>query len=286
MVNRLSKRFDQIDCHPTKNPQDATKIAREACGVYDYLIFAGGDGTFNEVIQGISGEDKRPILGYLPTGTTNDIAKTLGISRNIKKAVDIILEGNTIQHDICRANECYFAYVAAAGTFTSISYTTKQKAKKALGKLAYFINGIKDALKPYRLDLKITLDDHKVVEGNYAMILVMNSKSVAGFLFNKMTKLNDGIIDVVLIENAKKGIKSKLISTLSRIIKLFTLGLYNATKDRYVKHYQASKVKIEVSDKFDWCLDGEKGTSGPLNIQVLKEHIQIFAKKDKIQHYN
>ena len=54
VVNRLSKRFDQIDCHPTKNPQDATKIAREACGVYDYLIFAGGDGTFNEVIQGIS----------------------------------------------------------------------------------------------------------------------------------------------------------------------------------------------------------------------------------------
>lgn len=286
VINRLMTKFDQIDCHPTKRPQDAIEIAKKACGVYQYLVFAGGDGTFNEIIQGISGEEERPILGYIPTGTTNDIAKTYGISRNIKKALDIIVEGHTIKHDICQANDKFFAYVAAAGTFSSISYTTKQKAKKSLGRLAYFINGLKDAITPYDLDLKITLDNYKVIEGNYAMVLVMNSKSVAGFLFNKMTKLNDGIIDIVLIENVNRGFKRLLLATLNRIIKLFTLGLYKASKDRYVKHYQASKVDIEVANQVDWCLDGEKGTSGALTIKVLKEHIQIFAKEDKIHHYN
>lgn len=286
VIKRLMTKYDQIDCHPTKRPQDAIDIAKKACGVYQYVVFAGGDGTFNEIIQGISGQKERPILGYIPSGTTNDIAKTYGISRNIKKAIDIIIEGHTIKHDICQANDKYYAYVAAAGTFSSISYTTKQKAKRALGRLAYFINGIKDALTPYQLELKLTLDDHKVIEGNYAMALIMNSKSVAGFLFNKMTKLNDGIIDIILIENAKPKFRRMLLSTLNKIIKLFTLGLYKASKDPHVKHYQASKVDIEVNNNVDWCLDGEKGANGALTIKVLKEHIQIFAKEQKIHHYN
>jgi diacylglycerol kinase (ATP) len=286
ILKRLMVKFDQIDCHPTKKPCDAIDIARNACGVYKYMIFAGGDGTFNEIIQGISGEKVRPILGYIPTGTVNDIARTLGISRNVKKAIDIIIKGETIKHDICKANNQYFAYVAAAGTFSSISYVTKQQAKRALGKLAYFLYGLKDALTPYQLQLKLTLDGKQTVEGNYAMALIMNSKSVAGFLFNKMTKLNDGIIDIVLIENGPDNIPRRIWFSLSKIIKLFTLGLINAKKDRYVKHYQASKVMVEVGNNIDWCMDGEKGANGPLEIEVLKEHIQIFAKSGKINIFN
>src|SRR5690554_6493319 len=125
--NTLSKKFDYIEVYETKSAEDTYQKSIAVCGNYDALIFAGGDGTFNDIVCGVASQPIRPVLGYIPSGTANDIAKNLKISRNIKKALKVIVAGETVFHDVGKINDKFFIYVAALGTFSSISYRTKQK---------------------------------------------------------------------------------------------------------------------------------------------------------------
>lgn len=83
----LKEKFEAVDVACSEGPKDMEKKAKEACGKYDYLVFSGGDGSFNEVINGICREDKKPVLGYIPTGTVNDISRSCGIPRRVRRAI-------------------------------------------------------------------------------------------------------------------------------------------------------------------------------------------------------
>ena len=107
----LGKKFDRVDVKASQKTGDLTVFAKEACGVYDTLVFSGGDGTFNEVLQGVGGEEIRPVLGYIPTGTCNDIARTYGIPFRVKKAVKTIVNGVPRSVDSFRVNDRYAEYV-------------------------------------------------------------------------------------------------------------------------------------------------------------------------------
>ena len=94
------KKFDEVACLATTKAGDAGLYAKEACGYYDVLVVSGGDGTVNEVINAIADMPNRPQIGYIPTGTTNDLAHSLGIPKDLKKAMKIILDGHYVNHDI------------------------------------------------------------------------------------------------------------------------------------------------------------------------------------------
>src|SRR5699024_12171008 len=85
---------------------------------YDLVVGAGGDGTINEVINGIAKKEYRPGLGVIPVGTMNDFARALLIPREVKKAVDIIVNGQTKQLDIGKVNDHYFINIAGGGKLT------------------------------------------------------------------------------------------------------------------------------------------------------------------------
>ena len=96
---------------PTTHSGHATALAKSAIGKYDYFFTAGGDGTINEVINGFGDSEQKPILGYIPCGTVNDVARSLGLKKNIKKAVKILMEGEPKTHDTFRVNNKYGIYV-------------------------------------------------------------------------------------------------------------------------------------------------------------------------------
>ena len=126
----LLKKYEIVDVHETTSQQDTIDTAKYSCEKYDAIIFAGGDGTFNDITCGIAEMPNRPILGYIPTGTVNDIARNLGISKNIKKAIKAIVDNQYVTHDVGMVNNTYFMYVAALGTFAATSLEQNINIKK------------------------------------------------------------------------------------------------------------------------------------------------------------
>lgn len=278
----LEKKYDDVVVYSTKSQEDTVNIAKESCSKYDAIIFSGGDGTFNDIISGVSSQNIRPVLGYIPSGTVNDIARNLKIKKNIKKALKVILDGNYSGHDIGQINDKYFVYVAAIGTFSSVSYRTKQKYKKILGKLAYILDGAKDIINPSINTVKVTTDKGKVYEFETSLFLVLNSISVGGIPFNKHGHLNDGKFDIVFVKKIfRKGILS--------IANTMLLGIGNKKSTKYYEVIKCGNCKIEINNHVSWTIDGEKGIEGNVDIKNLHNHIQIFVpfkdNKPKSKHF-
>ena len=170
------------DVHVTSRRGHATELAMEYAKS-GLLTCAGGDGTLNEVITGVMRlpEEERPTLGYIPCGSTNDFAATLGLPGDMAKAAQRIMEMNPITLDVGRYQDRYFSYVASFGAFTEASYSTPQDMKNALGHFAYVIEGVRNlqTLRPYAMRFEA---DGQVYEGDYLFGAISNSTSIAGLV--------------------------------------------------------------------------------------------------------
>ena len=143
-----------VTVHPTQGPLDALAMARDAAPDYDLLVCCGGDGTLSETVRGLM-QARRPVpLGYLPAGTTNDFARTLGLPLgDVGAAAQRVVGGKPFACDVGSFGGEYFTYVAAFGAFTNVAYETSQEMKNALGHLAYVLEGILrlPSLKPAKM---------------------------------------------------------------------------------------------------------------------------------------
>ncbi len=273
VVNSLKTKYEIVDSYATKSGEDAIRIAREACGKYDLLVFSGGDGTFNDMITGIGQNENRPILGYIPTGTVNDISRNLKITKRIKKAVQVILDGHVMNHDVGMINDKYFMYVCGIGTFTGVSYRTAQHLKRKLGKIAYAVDGIKDIVKPQITQITIETSTQKL-QFIAPLMLIVNSISVGGVVFNRDGHQNDGHFDVIIVKNGiNKG--------LGNIMKLMLFGFRKKNQHKHFTYLKVANMKVTVDDITQWCLDGEAGPKGEAIIKNLHDHIQIIVPKKK-----
>ncbi len=275
ILKKLSSKFGEIDCVATNRAGHAHDLAKEAIGKYDYFFVAGGDGTLNEVINGMGSSENKPIIGYIPSGTVNDIAHSIGISRRIKKAVKTILTGEPFEHDTFKLNRRYGIYVCCTGLFTKSSYDTERYKKKKYGKIAYFnkgVNEIKEA-KPVPVTLEI---DGETIKKNCGLVLILNSKSVAGFKLNKNADLNDGEVEIVLFHSRRKNIAFGDIST---IFKAFLFGIDRVKHLPNVTYKKASEFKITTEDGSVINLDGEKSDEGSFNFKVCPKAVKIIAPK-------
>ncbi|MCL2343938.1 MAG: YegS/Rv2252/BmrU family lipid kinase, partial [Firmicutes bacterium] len=186
-------------------PGDMERLARELAADFDLLVCVGGDGTLSEVISGLMALPVRPPLGYIPLGTTNDVAKTLHLPRNPRKAAQRIVEGTPRSLDVGAYGELgYFTYVTAFGAFTALSYETPQAAKRSLGHLAYLLGAVGHLrqIRPHSTRVEV---DGAAVEADLLVGAVTNSLSVAGVLKldEKLVDLADGRFEVLLVKHPK-----------------------------------------------------------------------------------
>ena len=260
---------------PTKKRGDAGEFAKLACGEYNTIVVAGGDGTLNEVVNAISTFENRPKIGYIPMGTTNDFAHSLKIPKNIKKAVKIILDGKTVKNDVFKINDRFGVYVCAFGIFTASSYTAKQGAKKRFGKLAYYLSGIKEIKHANKFKVVLKTGD-VVLEQNVILGIIANSRYVSGYKINKMACHWDGCVDLVLFkERKKRGVSLRM---LLKIFSLFLFGITTLKNSKDVIILKLSECSIEMDENISVNVDGEKGLCGSFNLKVLKQHMEIFVK--------
>lgn len=270
IIQTLKRKYNTVDLHETTSKEDCINASINASSKYDAIIFAGGDGTFNDVTCGVASQEKRPILGYIPTGTVNDIAKNLKIPRNVEKALKVILKGGFIKHDVGVINDKYFMYVAAVGTFSSVSYRTKRKTKKILGRLAYAFEGMNDLVNPQLTKVIVKCNDTEFIT-EAPLLMILNSKSIGGVVFNKHGHLNDGKFDLMVVKNSRHN-------GLINIFKMMLSGIFRKNIDkRTVKHIKTSKIHVELQSDVTWCVDGEAGPKGNVYIENLHKHLQIFV---------
>lgn len=263
-----SKGYD-CNVHITRYSGDATEYVKNNASGLDLVVCIGGDGTLNEVITGlISGGHDVPI-GYIPSGSTNDFANSLGMSKNVMQAARDILSGTPTVYDVGSFNDRYFSYVASFGAFTKVSYDTPQSLKNSFGHFAYVMEGIKElpVIKP--IHAKITANG-KVYEDDYIFGAISNSTSVAGVinLDPERVDFRDGLLEVLLIKSLVTPME------LSNVARAFTLKQYD---NETVRFFSAGNIDIEISPTVNWTLDGEyEPGSSKISIKNIKHAIKII----------
>lgn len=276
----LSKKYDIVDIYATTGPLSLTEHLKKVAVNYDLVLISGGDGTLNEAVTGlIEGNACDTALSYIPAGTCNDVGSMLHLKKSIRKALKNTLYGQKVRMDICKADEKYFAYVCGTGKFIDIAYATPHKLKKRIGKAAYFLYGAKELTSRRKLHLNLTIDGKKV-EGDYYVALALNSDHVSGFHIRRRqhVKLNDGIMDLTLIE-------SKGILSCHRLLNFVLFGDRNIFK-HHTEHYHVSSLKIESPDAIEYTVDGEFAFKRECcNINILKEAVTMIVPEKTKEKY-
>ena len=258
----------------TKAGGDSKNFAAEYGGEADVVVVSGGDGTLNGVIDGlISGGHKTPI-GYIPAGSTNDFANSIGLPKSIMECVDVVINGKPQAVDIGSFNGRYFSYVASFGAFTSTTYTVPQNIKNIMGHSAYVMAGVKELAHIKPIHARVTLEkgtpDEQIHEGDYVLGGVCNSRSIGGIVnLQKLdVDMNDGLMEVILIRMPKDLIE------LSDITSSILGGSF---KSHQIEKYSVHKVTFELDENVHWTLDGEyeKG-SGVCEIDTLESAISLI----------
>ncbi len=272
IVNRLKSKFDIVDYRETEYAGHLTEIIEECYFKYDCIVISGGDGTVNEAVSALVEKENAPAIGYIPSGTVNDVAHTLRIPRRIKGALDIIINGQPFEYDVMKINDRYAIYVCGFGLFTLSSYETKQSIKRRVGKMAYVFKGVKDFFTAKAYDFEFE-GDGQTLCGKTALMLITNSKYVAGMKFNKPADLQDGRADVVIFLEKKKKIS---FGTKMRIFKMFLCGINKVRCSKHVAMFNISRAKVKC-DAVVNC-DGERGCVGDFEMEVISKGIKIYAK--------
>ncbi len=279
----LLKKYTSVDVLETKQAGDLARFAIDACGKYDAFIFSGGDGSVNEVISGLAEKKDKPILGYIPTGTVNDVSRSLGIKRNLKKALSNILLGEIESFDVMKLNDRYAFYAVACGSMTTCAYMTSQKEKNKLGPIAYGLYALKHDFDFHKFKVNYTFDGGQG-EAEAVLILLINSKSVSSFKINKDAILNDGKIDVVIVTdtyNKKEWGIFRIIRNLLKSVVLFLFGYKNFKKNRKMITFTTSQAKFCIDNNICWNFDGEKGVLGELNLSILQNEVKFIVPQKK-----
>lgn len=264
----------EVTVHTTQAVRDAYEVTRTRGESYDLIVCSGGDGTLDEVVSGIIELPVRPVLGYIPAGTTNDFAKSLGISSNMTAAASNVLNGVPFAIDVGAFQDRYFAYVAAFGAFTDVSYQTPQQLKNTFGHLAYVMEGLKSlpTITPHRMTVEF---DNEVITDSFAYGMVTNSVSVGGFksISGKEMEFDDGLFEVLLVRMPKN------LFELQAIMSAF---LMQKVDERYMFFAKVDHIRFSSDEEISWTLDGEDGgTYKEVKLRNLRKAIQILRPADK-----
>ena len=268
----LTSKFGEVEPYATKTAMDAYGYVKENVQNYDILVVSGGDGTLNECVSAVAKTQKEIPIAYIPSGTVNDVARTLEIPTNIKKCLKVIDKSQILPYDIMNVGDEFGLYVCCLGIFTETSYATSQKVKNIFGKLAYAFHFLKIWFKQKALRLEIQIGNDKH-DGYFSCFFAVNSKSLSGFNINKHADMNDGNVDLFFIRT--KSEKIRLLDKL-RLFKVYLRGIDKVKENKYIKKYNAPNIKISSEENLAVNLDGEKREMKSFEINVIKDKIKFF----------
>ena len=252
---------------PTLKRGDATIYVGEYGPSHDIVVAMGGDGTYNEVVAGLVNSGLSIPLGYIPCGSTNDFAASMGLAKDIPQAAEDICLGTPVSVDCGLFNDRTFTYVACFGAFAKASYDTPQDIKNVLGHLAYVLSGA-GTLADIRPIFARVIVDGKTYEGNYLFGAVSNSTSMGGILKLKPedVDLSDGLFELMLVKDSQDLIE---IGDLVRAV-----AMQDYANTPMLTFIEGQRFEFDIPEAVDWSLDGEY-QKGPQKILIENRHNMI-----------
>ena len=262
----------------TAEPNSALNEARRAAEAgFELLVAAGGDGTINEVVNGIAPLEKRPMLAIIPAGTTNDYARALRIPREDPlEAAKVILKGKAAQMDVGQANDTYFINIAAGGSLSELTYSVPSKLKSMYGYLAYVVKGAEMLTRVAPMNLRVEYDNG-VFEGRSSMFFLALTNSVGGFeQIVPDAQLDDGKFTLLVVKT------TKFAEILQLISEVLTGKHVDNPNLLYVKSENVTIKPLDENAKVMINLDGEYGGDAPVVFKDHKAHIAMVANVDEM----
>ena len=275
VIDTIVKGGYEVTVYPTQMYKDAYRKVMTYTDTYDRIICSGGDGTLDEVVTGMIERGENVPIGYIPTGTTNDFANSLQIPKNLLEAAHSAVHGAEFACDVGKFNDDIFAYVAAFGLFTDVSYETKQELKNALGHFAYILQGATKLLDVPCYHLRVSYDEG-VIEDEFILGMVTNSRSIGGFrkAVSDDVAFDDGIFEVTLI---------KMPKSLISLQEIITALLVNQFDTKYMYSFKTRKITFESEEEIAWTLDGEfGGDHKKVEIKNLQKAVKIIIPESHL----
>lgn len=260
----------EADFALTEAAGDAKKIAKEAAGQnYDAVLAVGGDGTINEVINGIAGTDVT--LGVVPLGTANVFAIQMGLPGDIKEACELLFEGKTVDIDLGRINKHYFACMAGIGFDAHVIKAADCRMKKVFGALSYIFAAMM-AYFSYRFtEIKIKIDGQKIKKNGH-LVLVFNGKYYGGqMVLAPKADLVDGYLDVCIFK------RKNIFSFISYAYGIFKGNLHKYTT---VEYCRCKKISIKGKTRHPLHADAEYIGETPAKIKIFPKHLKVAVTSE------
>jgi len=242
----------------TKQPGEATELAKKAANKFEVIVAVGGDGTVNEVASGLIGTSA--VLGILPIGSGNDFAKQVGYVRNLKKDLNFLLAGRVKEIDVGLVNnQCYFINAFSVGFDGEVAARVKKFMPYGTGFFAYLVSALK------------TLVSYKFCRARIVFDAVCNGTTYGGgFRVAPSAKMDDGFFTICLAD--KMG-RFYALRNIPKMIKGTHINL------PAVRMFTSKRVIIETENELTAQIDGE---ILPLNkryeVQLLEKHLKVIVK--------
>jgi len=277
ITDMFSTKGLETTVYTTRCKGDAQDLVARRGEDFELVVCRGGDGTFNEVVNGVMPLKKQPLLGYIPAGSTNDLARTLRIPiNNNAEAIDVILNGQPLYNDVGtfagdEVNK-HFSYIASCGAFVDIAFNTPQAQKNRWGRAAYFAQAPAAIRGIQKMHVKITTEEGQSLEDDYIFLSISNSSSIAGAIKvpRRLVGLNDGRFELLLIRYPKNF--AELSAALRRVV-------MQDYRDESLRLLHTRRAELAFDQPVPWTIDGENGgLHDHVVIENIHNAIQIFRR--------
>lgn len=257
----------------TTKKGDAKGIATEAVNQgYSTIVAVGGDGTVQEVLNGIVGSSAT--LGIIPSGTGNDFSRALHLPEDLHEALEIIFQGKTQKIDLGKTNGLYFMNFASVGLDAAIAFEANRIKEYVSSKLAYVMAAIKEIATFQSRKIEFLIDNQKM-SADVMMITVCNGNYYGGGMkVAPKASLKDGFFDVYVI---------KKINKLKLLFLFPTIFSGKHVKYKEVSFYRAKKVKITSENQLKVNADGELINSNSLEFEILQQQLEVITNSSAVE---
>lgn len=232
----------------------------------DLVVICGGDGTINYVVNALKSKEMNLPLGIIPSGTANDFANMLGLSKDAVTAARDILCGVERKVDCGRVNDMWFVNIFSFGLFTTTSQHTSDAVKHRVGKLAYILEGAKELLHYEAIPLHIRCGDAEL-DVDSVMVLVFNGQTAGGFRLVEGASVDDGVLDCIILQ------KQNDLRTIFSAVKY----LSDRVPDMGVLHLRSSHFDFTSPLSPDCDMDGQASAKFPLSIECEAGGLRVVC---------
>ena len=269
-VARMRAEGNEVEVRPTFESGDGERLAAQlSAGGAELLVAAGGDGTLNEVVNGLALSGRRPPLGVVPLGTANDFATGLGIPADVAGALDVALHGRAQPVDLPMMNDRYFINVSTGGFGAEATEHAPAESKRMLGAWAYLVTGARQFVDLRPVSGVVVADGRTVLDGEFLLFAVGNARQTGGgSLLTPRAELHDGLLDLLVV---------RAIARLDFLAMLPDLRAGTHLESPDIIYAQAKRIVITTTDTVSVNVDGEPTRGSRFDYQLSAEPLTVMV---------